>query len=110
LGKKEGKTEHFNLIKKLVLLKNVMVVRYRSHVIQEMQKHNNSFVAYSLGNCLFDDTVSITGRWMVKQIPENKKSFILEVEIVDGTLIDVEYVGFINDDIDGLKFYDIKDY
>ena len=65
--------------------------------------------AYSLGNYLFDDTVSITGRWILKQIPENKKSFILEVEIIDGALINVEYVGFIDDDIEGLKFYDIKD-
>lgn len=65
--------------------------------------------AYSLGNYLFDDTVSITGRRILKQIPENKKSFILEVEIIDGALINVEYVGFIDDDIEGLKFYDIKD-
>jgi len=40
----------------------MMVVRYHQHVIKEIQKHNNLFVAYSLGNCLFDDAVSIIGR------------------------------------------------
>jgi len=46
---------------------------------------------------------------MLKQITENKKSLIFRVEIIEGTLIDVEYVSFINDDIEGLQFYDIKD-
>jgi len=101
--------EHVSLVNKLTLIRDMLVVGHHPHVIQGIQKINNSFVAYSLGNCLFDDAVSITGRWMLKQIPENKKSFILEVEIIDGALTNVGYVGFIDDDIEGLKFYDIKD-
>ena len=87
----------------------MLIVGYHPHVIQGIQKYNNSFVVYSLGNCLFDDVASITGRWILKQIPENKKSFILEAEIVDGTLISLQYHGFIDDDIEGFIFFDIKD-
>jgi len=103
------KSEHVSLVKKLTLIKDMLIVGHHPHVIQGIQKYNNSFVVYSLGNCLFDDAVSITGRWLLKQIPENKKSFILEAEIVDGTLISLQYHGFIDDDIEGFIFFDIKD-
>ncbi len=68
------------LVKKITLLKDMLIVGHHPHVIQGIQKYNDSFVVYSLGNCLFDDAVSITGRWILKQIPENKNHLFLKLK------------------------------
>jgi hypothetical protein len=60
-----------------------------------------------LGNFLFDDCVSITGKYVLKQNPINKKSFILEVEIVNNLINNFKCLGF-NDLDGGFNFFNIE--
>ena len=44
----------------------------------------------------------------MKQLEENKKSFILGIEIINGTITNIQYQGFKEDRNKRFKFYDIK--
>ena len=101
------KSEHISLVKKIVEKKDVVIWGHHPHIIQGIQKYNNSIVAYSLGNFLFDDCVSITGNFVLKQKSDNKKSFILSVEIKNGVIVNHEYHG-IKDEENGFFFFDIE--
>jgi len=100
--------EHISLAKKIASIGDVIIVGHHPHVIQGVQKINNSFIAYSLGNFLFDETKSITGAFTLKQLEENKKSFILGIEIINGTITNIQYQGFKEDQNNGFEFFDIK--
>lgn len=100
--------EHIELAKKIVAKKDVIIHGHHPHVIQGVQKHENSVVAYSLGNFLFDDCVSLNGKFVLKQTEENKKAFILEVEIENGIIINISNIGFKETD-EGFEFFDIDD-
>jgi len=101
------KYEHICLAKSIAQKKDVVICGHHPHIIQGVQKINNSLVAYSLGNFLFDDCVSITDSFTLKQNENNKKSFILEVNIENGTIKNCKYLGF-KDEADGLDFFNIN--
>ncbi len=101
------KYEHLCLAKKIANNKDVLIIGHHPHIIQGVEKINNSVVAYSLGNFLFDDCVSITGSFKLKQNANNKKSFIFEVEIVNGSIVEEKFHGF-KDENDGFVFFDIE--
>lgn len=101
------KYEHLCLAEKIAKHKDVLIVGHHPHIIQGIQKINNSIVAYSLGNFLFDDFVSITGSFKLKQNANNKKSFIFEVEIENGSIIEQRYYGF-RDKENGFVFFNIE--
>jgi len=101
------KYEHIELAKKLVNNKDVIIHGHHPHVIQGVQKFTNSIISYSLGNFIFDDCISINGKFILKQNEQNKKSFILEVEIENGTIIGTSFIGF-RETIDGFEFFDIE--
>ena len=44
----------------------------------------------------------------MKQLEENKKSFILGIEIINGTLTNIQNQGFKEDRNKGFEFFDIK--
>jgi len=101
------KYEHIQLAKQIADKKNVLICGHHPHIIQGVQRINNSIVAYSLGNFLFDDCTSITGSFVLKQNSNNKKSFIFEVEIENNDVVSEKYHGF-KDKEDGFVFFDIE--
>lgn len=100
--------EHVKLTEALAEVKDVLVHGHHPHIIQGVRKINSSVVAYSLGNCLFDDCTSINGGFTLKQNKDNKKSFIFEVEIQKGKIINFDHFGFKDED-EGLVFFDITE-
>ena len=100
------KYEHICLAEKIAKKKDVLICGHHPHIIQGVEKIKNSLVAYSLGNCLFDDCISITGSFALKQNLNNKKSFIFEVEIENASITGHRYHGF-KDEEKGLIFFDI---
>jgi len=67
---------------------------HHPHVMQGIERIEDSLISYSLGNFCFDDVYD--GRSevpIVTQTDENKSSVVLIVEIVDGIIIDHEIVG-----------------
>lgn len=87
------KYEHVRLAKKIAKKNDVLIVGHHPHIIQGVQKINNSVIAYSLGNFLFDDCVSINGNFKLIQNTNNKKTFIFEVEIQNGTISENKFRG-----------------
>lgn len=62
---------------------------HHPHVLQGIEKVNNSLHAYSLGNFCFDDVyTNKSSQPLVKQNVNNKSSAILELEVVNGKLIE----------------------
>jgi len=102
------KYEHVCLAEALAQKKDVVICGHHPHIIQGVQKNKNSLVAYSLGNCLFDDCVSITGSITLRQNQNNKKSFIFDVNIENATIDSYKYHGF-KDEQNGLDFFNIDD-
>ena len=101
--------EHVCLAKKITTLKEVIIHGHHPHIIQGVQKVNNSLVAYSLGNCLFDDCTNINGNFTVKQNEHNKTSFLLEVSIEKDKILDYKTIGFKDEDV-GISFHDINSF
>jgi poly-gamma-glutamate synthesis protein (capsule biosynthesis protein) len=101
------KYEHIELARKIVNNKDVIIHGHHPHVIQGIQKYKNSIISYSLGNFIFDDCVSVNGKFFLKQNEQNKKSFILEVEIENGTIIGTSPIGF-RETNDAFEFFNIE--
>ena len=60
---------------------------HHPHVIQGIEKHNQSVIAYSQGNCIFDDIYDHrTGNILVEQSFVNSCSYILSVNIIDNKI------------------------
>lgn len=102
------KIEHIELAKKIVDIKDVIIHGHHPHVIQGVQEFNNSVIAYSLGNFIFDDCTSINGRFNLKQNEQNKTSFIMEVEMNNGKIINTSNIGF-KEKEHSFEFFDIED-
>ena len=62
--------------------------------VTENLKVKDSLIAYSLGNCLFDEFRSINGKFMMRQNIDNNISFILGVEITDSSIIQYDIDGY----------------
>lgn len=99
--------EHINLVKKVSTQGKFLIHGHHTHTIQGIQKDGDSLISYSQGNCLFDDCTSINGKLHLKQNSENKRSFILDVEIEDGEISEYKTVGFIDKD-EGIFFEDLN--
>lgn len=99
--------EHICLAKKITKHKDVVICGHHPHIVQGVKKEDNSIIAYSLGNFLFDDCVSIAGGLSLKQNLNNKKTFILEVELANGSIIDQRCQG-VRDEEHGLILFDIQ--
>jgi poly-gamma-glutamate synthesis protein (capsule biosynthesis protein) len=85
---------------------NLAIVAHHPHQIQGIEKYNGNLIAYSLGNFLFDDCVSINGRMHLRQTEANKRTFILSLDIKDGSLANYSTQGFLDDDSLGLVKFD----
>ena len=99
--------EHVQLAHALAKHRDIVVHGHHPHVIQGIQRVNNSVIAYSLGNFLFDDCTSLNGRYTLRQNSENRKSFILDITLDKDQIKGLVPHGFIETD-DGLHFFDIQ--
>lgn len=80
-----------------ILSQKVPLIYYghHPHVIQGIEEINNSLLAYSLGNFCFDDVYTKkSSKPLIKQNENNKKSFILSVEIIDNVIAKYEIIPF----------------
>lgn len=100
--------EHISLANKIAKRKDVIIHGHHPHVVQGIHKVKGSLIAYSLGNFLFDDCTSINGRFTLKQNEDNKKSYILEVEIKNNVLVSYGVKGF-KDEEQGIVLFDISE-
>jgi hypothetical protein len=99
--------EHISLANKITARKDVIIHGHHPHVIQGVQRYKGSLIAYSLGNFLFDDCKSLNGKFALKQTEDNKKSYVLEVEIKNNAIVDYEFKGFKDED-QGFVFFNIS--
>ncbi len=86
--------EHICLAEEMAAVKPLVIHGHHPHQIQGIKSTGGSLVAYSLGNALFDDTVSLTGAFKTRMNEENRKSFVLGVEIVSGRIASWHADGF----------------
>jgi len=80
--------DHIRLARMLSEKNDYIFYGHHPHVIQGVEKYNNSLIAYSLGNFCFDDIYTKEStKPKVKQSQENKESFILELVIEGKNLV-----------------------
>ena len=99
--------EHIRLFERISSENTVIMHGHHPHQIQGIEEKNGSIIAYSLGNAIFDKTSSINGSFTVELNEENKKSFVLGAEIINGVIIRYETNGFYISD-NGIIPYEIK--
>jgi len=80
---------------------------HHPHVMQGMEKYNNSLIAYSLGNFCFDDVYTDkSNNPLIKQSENNKTAFMLELEIENSKVINYKtipiYLGELSLEIDSI--------
>lgn len=86
--------EHIRLAQRLAQEKDIIVHGHHPHIIQGVSMIDNSIIAYSQGNALFDTCVSVNGKFKVEMNEDNKKSFVLGVTIEDNKILDYKLEGF----------------
>lgn len=99
--------EHMNLANKLACRKSLLLHGHHPHVIQGITDIGNSTIAYSLGNALFDEAESITGNFKLGLNEENRRSFVLGLNIEKGKIINRVIHGFYISE-HGIQAYDIE--
>lgn len=100
--------EYIQLMSYLSKEYRFIVHGHHPHQIQGIGKHNDSLVAYSLGNALFDDTSSLNKTFTVKMNDENRKSFIWIIDVINGMVHNTQTIGFYNEEEKGIVPYDIQ--
>jgi poly-gamma-glutamate synthesis protein (capsule biosynthesis protein) len=80
--------DHILLARQLSEVVPYVFYGHHPHVIQGIEIWKESFIAYSLGNFCFDD-VYIEGcdLPLIKQYEANKKSFILDLEVINNKIV-----------------------
>jgi poly-gamma-glutamate synthesis protein (capsule biosynthesis protein) len=80
--------DHIYFARKLSEIMPYVYYGHHPHVLQGIEKYNNSLFAYSLGNFCFDDVYKKKGdnKPIVKQTDSNKSSVIVELEYQNNSL------------------------
>jgi poly-gamma-glutamate synthesis protein (capsule biosynthesis protein) len=80
--------DHISFARKLSEITPYIYYGHHPHVLQGIEKYNNSLLAYSLGNFCFDDVYKKKGdnNPIVKQTDSNKSSVIVELEYQNNSL------------------------
>lgn len=85
--------DHVKMARKFASKVPYVFYGHHPHVIQGIEEIGKSLIAYSLGNFCFDDVYTNKSKEpLVKQSEENKKSFILVLEIDGNKLINKEVI------------------
>lgn len=86
--------EHVKLAESICGDKTVIIHGHHPHQIQGIQRTHESIIAYSLGNALFDRTISLNRKLSLELNDENRKSFVLGVEVNNGKITNYDITGF----------------
>ena len=85
--------DHIQLSRLLASKVPYIYYGHHPHVIQGIEKYYNSLLAYSLGNFCFDDVYTEKSNDpLIRQSEENKKGFILGLEIVKNEIVKYEII------------------
>lgn len=86
--------DHIKLARYLSNLGPYIFYGHHPHVLQGIEQHRDSLIAYSLGNFCFDDVYTPkSSEPLIKQNENNKSSVILTLEIKGGNIVDYKPVG-----------------
>lgn len=98
--------EHLSLFDHISNINELIIHGHHPHQIQGVIHKGKSLFACSLGNAVFDNTTSINGSFSVEMNEENRKSFVLGVDVIDGKITGYETKGFYIDN-ERIISYDI---
>lgn len=85
--------DHVEMARKFASKVPYVFYGHHPHVIQGIEKIKDSLIAYSLGNFCFDDVyTSKSAEPLIKQSENNKRSFILSLEIENNRVINYETI------------------
>lgn len=80
--------DHLKLSRQIADTGDYLYYGHHPHVAQGVERYKGSLIAHSLGNFCFDDVyTSKSKKPLIKQTVNNKESFILEIEIKNGQLV-----------------------
>lgn len=84
---------HMQFARNLAEKYDFLLHGHHPHVVQGVEKINNSFIAYSLGNFCFDDVYTKKSTLpLIKLSENNKTTFIWSVEIQNNKIIKSDYI------------------
>ena len=87
--------DHIELARKFCINRKLVIHGHHPHVIQGIEKVNDSIIAYSLGNFCFDDVYTKkSAAPLVKLSNDNKESFVMILNIEDGIVAGYEIIPF----------------
>lgn len=101
--------EHVTFARRLAQKERVLVHGHHPHVVQGVETTDDSLIAYSLGNLVFDDCVSLDGKRVIRNTERNREGMILVVEVKDGRIVGHEVIGVRDDPDAGLLTFDIRE-
>lgn len=101
--------EHVAFARRLAEKEQVVVHGHHPHVVQGIEAIGDSLIAYSLGNLIFDDCVSLDGKRAIRNTERNREGLILVVEIKDGHVVGHEAIGVRDDLSMGLRAIDVRE-
>ena len=87
-------SEHVFIAQHIIESGKCSIVGHHPHVPQGVLLEENGICAFSLGNFLFDDCYSPKNGMRVVQTVDNKKGFILVLDINEGKLIDHKIIPY----------------
>lgn len=100
--------EHLSFARRLARKEQVVVHGHHPHVVQGVEAIGPSLIAYSLGNFIFDDCVSLDGKRVIRNTERNREGLILVVEVKGGRIVGYEAIG-VRDVLGGLRTFDISE-
>ena len=85
--------EHIRFARRIAEKFNFILYGHHPHVVQGMEKINNSLISYSLGNFIFDEVNSKTIKDLKNKMNDNNRtSYILSLEANNNQLEDIEII------------------
>ena len=91
--------DHVQLARKLCREREIIVHGHHPHVVQGIETVGKSLVAYSLGNFCFDDVYTPKSKEpLVALSQDNRKSFILFIEIQENHISNYQVLPFVFSD------------
>lgn len=100
--------EHIKLINLLLKGHTAIVAGHHPHIVQGVSNVDNSWVAYSLGNAIFDKCISLNGKLQVELNEDNRKGFIWGITVENNQIVGEERTGFYIGE-NGIIAYDMQE-
>ncbi len=98
-------SEHVFIAQSILKDWKCSIVGHHPHVSQGIISTSNGICAFSLGNFIFDDCYSPINKLKVIQTEDNKKGYIIVLEIEDGNLNRYSVIPYY-DNKNGIEYYD----